>query len=375
MRLPTVLALAILSGAVVWLAVETRRLAELAGRAEVEARHARADADAARAAAAVAPAAGGPSAPSPAAADGAVQDPVAYARLSLELAATKDQLAAVTALLAQRNREAEQRAAEAAAVAEKLAQPMPDGVRLCLQALHDCLRAEGFTGLRFLGARSVGNEGLTMVEALECDPSGLDVAVLHAARVTATLDRSRGRFELRFFDGERVLRGERQKLPKDGFAIAFDDVDGRPFEARLPYLLAVQGAYPDSKLAEARAATDLEPPQRRQWLARLDRVLRESGVSPGWQVTRLRGLDNAWFLAGELVSADEKKRVVGGAHVARFAIECDQAAGVVSLLLRDGFLHRAGVDSRITGEGFRVLLPNLTCKQANDLMFGMVVTK
>jgi hypothetical protein len=92
-------------------------------------------------------------------------------------------------------------------------------------------------------------------------------------------------------------------------------------------------------------------------------------------VSRLRGLDGAWFLAGELVTADEKNRVIGGSHVARFAIECDQAAGVVSLLMRDGTLHRAGVDSRITGEGFRVLLPKLTCKQASDLMFGMVVTK
>jgi hypothetical protein len=214
-----------------------------------------------------------------------------------------------------------------------------------------------------------------MVEALESDPNGLDVAVLTAARVNATLDRARGRLELRFFDGERVARGERQKLPKDGFAVTFDDVDGRLFEARLPYLLTVQGAYPDTKLGDARPATDLDPTLRRQWLGRLDRVLRESGVNPGWQVTRLRGLDGAWFLTGELVTADEKHRVVGGAHVARFAIELDQASGVVSLLLRDGTLHRSGVDSSITGEGFRVLLPNLTCKQASDLMFGMVVTK
>jgi hypothetical protein len=47
----------------------------------------------------------------------------------------------------------------------------------------------------------------------------------------------------------------------------------------------------------------------------------------------------------------------------------------VSLLLRNGSLRRDGVDSSITGEGLRVLLPNLTCKQASDAMFGMVVRR
>lgn len=374
-------------GAIGFLTYETRRLAELAGHFEAAARTAEAEARAVAGAPAPtqlpvgsspsAPAVEAPSpspSPSPAAAVDA-QDPVAYARLALDLATTRQQLAAVTALLEQKNQDEARRAEAAAAAAERANRPMAQGVRECLVALHECLRAEGFFGPRFLRAESVGQDGLTMVEMLDGDAAGLDVAVLRAARVTATLDRGRGRFELRFFEGERAVRGERTALPKDGFALAFDDVDGRAFEARLPYLLRCEGVYPEPEAKPGRPATDVDPLLRRQWLARLDRVLAAAGSQPAWRVSRFRGMENGWFLTGELVSTDDKHHVVGGAHCERFCIETDATTGLVSLLLRDGSLRRGTLESSITGEGYRVLLPNLTCKQAADAMFGLVVTK
>lgn len=364
-------------GTIGFLVYETFRLAEVAGRFEVEAREARAAA--ARAMSGGEKPAAQPAAqpadrtgPPPAGPDA---DPVAYARLALELATTKEQLAAVTALLEQRNQEAAARAEAAAAAAAQANQPMPPGVRDCLTALHDCLRAEGYFGPRFLRALRVGEGCLEQVEMLDADPAGIDIAVVTAARVTATLDRGRGRLELRFFEGERARGGDRQPLPKDGWALVFDDVDGRLFEARLPYLLRVEGVYPEPSPAADRHRGDLDPLLRRQWLERLDRVLDQSGCQPAWRVTRLRGLEDGWFLVAELVGTDDKHRVVAGAHCARFAVEVDTTTGVVSLLLRDGSLRRGSVESSITGEGYRVLLPKLTCKQATDAMFGMVVKK
>jgi hypothetical protein len=228
-------------GAVVWMLVETRRLAEVAGGHEVAARDARAAAARAAAevlrlqaaapipapAAAVAGAAAGG-----AAASGAV-DAKTYAELRLELATTQQRLAAVEELLAQKQREAEARAAVAAA-AEL---PISEGVRTCLFALHDRLRREGFTNLRFLGASAIVDGELRDVEVLDVAADQLSVAFLGGKRMTAVLDRSISRLSLRFFEGERKVAGASTPLPEDGFAILFDGVDGsRP--ARDPPLEA-----------------------------------------------------------------------------------------------------------------------------------------
>ena len=48
---------------------------------------------------------------------------------------------------------------------------------------------------------------------------------------------------------------------------------------------------------------------------------------------------------------------------------------MVSLLLLDGVLRRDGVESTITGKGFRMLLPGLTPKDCSDAMLGIVVKR
>ncbi len=365
-------------GAVVWMLVETRRLAEVAGGHEVAARDARAAAARAAAevlrlqaaapipapAAAVAGAAAGG-----AAASGAV-DAKTYAELRLELATTQQRLAAVEELLAQKQREAEARAAVAAA-AEL---PISEGVRTCLFALHDRLRREGFTNLRFLGASAIVDGELRDVEVLDVAADQLSVAFLRGKRMTAVLDRSISRLSLRFFEGERKVAGASTPLPEDGFAILFDGVDGPGFEAALPYLLRIEGSYPPPPVGEAKPPS-VDPGTRAQWIERVDGLLQRAGTSDRWRIARFRSMQDGWFLDVDLVASDQKNHVVGGAHCARLAVELDPKAGIVSLRMVDGVLRQAGGESSIGGEGYRMLLPNLNCKQASDAMMGIVVSK
>lgn len=350
--------------ALAFLLFETRRLAAIAGEQELAARAAAAEL--ARRDALAAP----PPAPAPPA------DAGDFARTALELAATQQKLAAVTALLEDRNRQEAERRAAAAAEAERANRPMAAGVRECLIALHECLRAEGYLGPRFLRAEAVGQDGLTHVEMLDAEAAGIDVVFVRAARMTATIDRAQGRLVLTFFQGERALRGVSTPLPERGLELAFADVDGRVFEARLPYLVRGEGEYPSAAAAApGRPPNELDPLLRRQWLERLDRVLADGGPTPSWRVSRVRGLADGWFLGADLVATDDKRHVVASASCERFAVELDEATGIVSLRLRDGALRRNGVDSSISGEGLRVLLPNLSCKQASDGMLGMVVRR
>jgi hypothetical protein len=361
--------------AVAGLTWETFRLAELVGRHELDARAARAEL--ARSAASGSPAAA--ATPAPAASREPIRAPAVelpeFTRLAQELALAKEQLAVATAMLAARARQDEERAQAAAAAVAASNRPIPPGVRECLLALHDCLRAEGYLGLRFLRADAVGQDGLTNVELLEAEAAGIDVAFVRAGRVTGVVERASGCFVLTCYDGERSLRGERAPLPATGLALRFADVDGRMFEARLPYFVRGEGDYPAPPPTPGRTPGELDPLQQRQWLERLDRVIADGAPSPRWRVNRLRGLDGGWFQAVDLVATDDKRRVVAIAACERFAIEIDESAGIVSLWLRDGSLRRDGVDSTITGEGLRVLLPNLTCKQASDALFGMVVRR
>lgn len=365
-------------GVIGWLVAETRRLAQMVGEQEIAAAAARQAAAAAEVRAAAAVAAGAPApVPSASAPMAAAEplDPVAYSQLRLELQATKAQLDAATALLEQRNQVEAARVEQQRLDAERATAPIPEGVRQGLKALQALLRAEGFRGPRFLRAERIGPNGIEGIEMLDVDGDGIDVAFVQAERMTAKLDRATGDFELRFHGGWRSVAGVREPLPKDGHALVFRGVDGRAVEAALPYLVQAEGAYAQPATGTARDRSDLDPLTRRQWLARLDRLLVGVKGQPSWRVNRLRGLRDGWFLDVELVGVDDKNRVVAGAHIARLAIEVDPATATVSLHLQDGVLRRAGVESSITGEGYRMFLPELTVKQATDAMFGMVVTK
>ena len=292
-----------------------------------------------------------------------------------ELHTAEGQLARLRGVLAERDAEQARRVAAAQARADEALRPMPKGVRDCLGALHACLREEGFTAQRFLRATAVDAEGLHDVEMLESSQDGLAVTFFTARRMTAALDRASGRLELRFFDGVRSADGERAALPEDGFAIEFHDVDGRAFEARLPYLVVAEGAYPVAPAEPERRPGLLDPGSRRSWAARLSKLLERSGTELRWSATRLRGQLDGRFLEVELVGTNEKGLVLASAHCDRVAVEIDERRDVVSLLLVDGVLRIEDVESTIDERGFRMLLPGLTPKDVTDAMMGLVIKR
>lgn len=381
MRWPSYLLLTILGCCVAALLWETLALAEIAGDLERRAIAAEREAAAQRStaqersvqpsdAASRSPESIGESAAGGGGAGGSLAD---YSRLQLELHTTREQLERMRELLGQRNEELAQRAAAARERAKAALRPMPLGVRECLNALHECLRLDGFTAQRFLRASRLDADGLHDVELLEAAADGLSATFLTAARMTARLDRATGRLELRFFEGRRSNGGDRASLPDEGFVVSFDDVDGKVFEQRLPYLIRAAGAYPLATVEQAVEPGKLDPGSRRQWAARLTRLLAAARTDLRWSTVRLRGLLEGRFLAVELVATNEKNSVLGSAHCARVAVEIDERRGVVSLLLQDGVMRLEGVESRVDDEGFRMLLPGVTSKDATDAMLGMVI--
>lgn len=376
MRWPHYVVLFALLAAVVVLGLETKDLAELAGDFERRARIAERQLQE-RLEPAAEPK---PETPEPAPTSAAKTDDggvglAEFSRLQLELHTTREQLDAVRQLLAERNAELARRAEESKRRVAEALKPMPAGVRECLNALHQCLRLEGFTQQRFLRATAIDAEGLHGVEMMEAALDGLGVVFLAAERMTASLDRQTGRLELRFFDGHRSVDGERAALPEDGFAVVFDEVDGRLFEKRLPYLVRASGAYPLEIVEPKKQPGDLDPASRRQWARRISKLLARAKTDIHWTASRLRGQQDGYFRKVELVGTNDKGLVLGSAHCDRVAVEIDERRNVVSLLLLDGVLRREGVESTITGKGFRMLLPGLTPQDCSDAMLGIVVKR
>ena len=359
--------------AVLALGYETFRLAELAGRFEVAAREAGRGEE--RGAVPLpSDRASGPAVGAAAGVATAPIDALTYARLELELASQRQQNAALVTLLEQRNQELArlERAANDAAAAALA--PMPEGVRLCLAALREALRQEGYDQLRFLRATALDEHGLHGVEALQSEAQGLSATLWFAGRMTASLDRAAGVLELRFFDGRRIVDGTVEPLPAEGAVVRFPEVDGRSLERRLPALLTAHGDYPLPPPEPGKVPT-LDPGTRERWTRSFDRLLRPDATGLRWRVTDFRSLQDGWFVAAELIATDARHHVLGSAFAGRLAVEIDERTGVVSLLLRDGSLRREGVETTIGADGFRMVLPDVQPPEAIDAMLGMVVRR
>ncbi|MFO1078752.1 MAG: hypothetical protein U1E73_13605 [Planctomycetota bacterium] len=297
------------------------------------------------------------------------------ARLEGEVARLTQQVTVMAdAARAVAEREA-QRVAAVKAESSRMLQPMPEGVRTCLASLHECLAIEGFTDLRFLRARGLDGEGLHDVEVVHTSPDRLDAEILFAHTMTAELDRAKGRLELVFFEGTRTVGGAQQALPKDGWKVVCEPVDPRSFEARLPSLVRATGIAPEAAPRPGPRPTDVDPAARLEWLDRFALLLRGAGTRERIQIQRFRGISEHEFLDVSLLGTDAKGEVLFGASCARLAVEVDRKAGVVSLWLRDGCLRRGEAESTISGEGYRMLLPDVTAETAVERMLGMVVTK
>lgn len=275
----------------------------------------------------------------------------------------------VAARAEQERREREEReAARRAANA-----PMPEGVRLCLMALRDCLRADSFYGLRFVRAGELVDKELRDVELIDADPERLTTVLYLAGKVTLHLDRSSGQVTFRFFDGQRRVGSRIETLPDEGLPVCFSPVSGPLWEARLPFLIQAEGQYPADDSGSARDLGDTLT--RRVWLDRLNALLAKAGNDPKLVIGAIGGVKDSRFLQVSIQGYDRRSLLTMAGTVEAMTVEVDAATGIVQLRLCDGVLHQRGGDSTISHEGFRMLLQDLTPQQASDAMLGMVVRR
>jgi hypothetical protein len=267
----------------------------------------------------------------------------------------------------------ERQAALRASAEAQVTTPTPTGVQRCLLTLRDCLLADGFAGLRFLGARALVDQVLHDVELIDVAAGDAGTEVIVAARMTAVLDRERAVLTLRFEDGSRQQDGNRAALPAAGLEKRLSPVTGRLWEQRLPYLVSAHGEYPLS--ASETAQDRLDGGTRNLWIERLDALLAAAGTEARLRVGDFRALGDHRFLDARVYGYNDGKLLVLTAECRDLAIEVDERAGIVSLLLRDGALHQRGGLSTISPDGYRMLLPHVTPRRASDAMLGMVVRR
>lgn len=350
--------------AIVWLTSDARHLARVAGEHEIAARRAAATAADARAEVERLR-------PQLDRADETIRELERKVQQALLQAATSAELIA-----ARQRTEAALRAARAEE-ARALEQPVPEGVRLCLLAIEDCLRADGFAGVRFVRARALDADALRGVELLDVDTERHTSTTWVADRLQLRLDRATGRLTFAFFDGTRLRDGLREPVPATGLDLEFAPVTGKLWESRLPFLVVATGAYPADTPPVRPAAVPgtLTATDRATWLQRFDRLLEDAGADPRLRVTGFLGLEQGRFQRARVQGFDGKRLMVLSADCAVLTVECDEQAGVVALLLQDGVLHQKGGESTISADGLRMLLPKITPKQARDTMLGMVVAR
>ncbi len=253
-------------------------------------------------------------------------------------------------------------------------QLMPEGLRRSLVALNDCLREDGYPGMRFMAASGIQDKTLSKAEMYEHEARGLGSDLYLAAEVTFLLDRSKGKLTMWFRKGTMVKDGQRQTIPAEGCPVVLPSVFGPMWERRLPFLIRADGDYPEPAHKKVRPKP-LDPVSRGDWLLRLDQLIRAAKTHLRYRVDRFRGLKDATFQEVLLLGYDDKKRLAESAEVAELQVVVDKRRGTVELMLRDGLLRKPGGQTRIDAEGYRILLLGVTPTEASDSMMGMVVQK
>lgn len=338
------------------------RAAETAGRMEIAARTATREADAARREAE------------------ALRREVALAtgdreRLERELEGALDSARAIGETLAEAMQADEKAAAAEASRRAMTEAPVPFGVERCLQALRDCLRADGFPGMQCLRASALVDAELRDVEFLDVDTAGGAASLLVAESMTATLRRDRAEVVLRFARGTMRRGGVRLDLPEAGHEIRIAPVVGRLWEEKLPFLVRAEGDYAADDPSNGEAPRRTDAHTRALWLDRFEALLAEAGSDLSLRVTGFQELRDGEFHGVHVVGYERGNLLALTADCERLAVEVDARARVVSLWLRGGTLRRQGTESSIHAEGYRMLLPNLTPERATTIMTGMVVAK
>lgn len=338
------------------------RVAESAGRTEIDARAARA-------------AAGESAREVERLRSELAKEAAARVRLERDLASSLEANRALGEAVAATTEAQEQAAVQAASSRAMAETPPPFGVERCLLALRDCLRADGFASLHPLRARALVDRELQDVEFLDVAAGREMATVLVAEAMTAALHRATGEVELRFHRGTLRRGGVRLDFPPEGHVIRISPVVGRLWEQRLPYLLVVDGEYAADDPSRDRPPPRADAVTRALWLDRFDALLAEAGADVTLRVSGFEDLRDGEFRGAHVVGYDRGNLLCLTADCDRLVVEVDAKARIVSLLMRGGTLRRQGTESSIHAEGYRMLLPNLTPERATTIMTGMVVAK
>ncbi len=254
-----------------------------------------------------------------------------------------------------------------------VARPMPEGVRLILEAIGEMLVVDGYDGLRFVHAAGCEERDLFEVELLEREPETWSTTFHRAGRMQLELQREAGSLALVLFDGAALRAGTSSKYPEEGHRIVLTEVDGPAWEGRLGFLLTATGEYPDPEAVARRRAPAVDRVTHAAWVERIDSLLLDSSTEIRWRLERFRNLGDARFGESLLLGFDAGGVLLRSAEADRLAIEVDREAGVVNLLLEGGILHQQAGDTRLPESGYRILLPGVTPAQANRTMLGLVV--
>lgn len=253
-------------------------------------------------------------------------------------------------------------------------EPMPEGLRRSLAALNECLREDGYAGMRFTRADAIQAKKLVAAELYVHDPGGLGSDLYLADEVTFSLDRGTGQLTMWFREGSMVKGSRRLVIPPEGHPLVLPQVLGPMWERRLPFLIEAAGDYPPSDREKPRPEP-LDLVSRGDWLWRLQQLTEAAKTHVRYRVDRFRGLGNATFKEVLLLGYAKNKRLAESAEVAELQVIVDKRRGTVELLLRDGVLRKTGGNTTIGSDGYRILLLGVTPKQATDSMMGMVVQK
>lgn len=295
-------------------------------------------------------------------------------RLERELEAALNWTQALGEALAAEGERRERAAVERASASALAINPPPFGVQRCMLALRDCMRADGYEGMQLLRAASLEDQELRDVEFLTLDRETGRSELVVSQRMTARLDRATQTVVLTFVAGHVRADGLRADIPAEGKELRLVGVEGRMWEHKLPYFLQCEGSYAE-RAAAASDARAMDRETRETWLERLDALLVDSGADLKLRVAGFVRLEGREFCSARLVGYDDRNLLALAADCERLAVEVDARARVVSLRLSGGTLRRAGSESSIHDEGFRMLLPNVTPERASMLMTGMVVER
>lgn len=297
------------------------------------------------------------------------------AALEAELAAALAAQQAVRALINERAaaEEAERKARHARLLAAT--RPLPEGLRLAVNALHELWGRSGRPELRILDVRAIQDHELRGVELFAAPANGEGAVLWRAERVDLRLDRGTGTLTVRLREGTVVRHGGESALPEAGETIVFEDVDGPMYEARLPYLVVAEGIYPEAEPRVPPRAR-LDPFTAQRWRERLNRLLGRASTPLRYRIHELEGLADGEFL-GVVLFGCQGKRIEQMAEVERAAVVVDERAGTVELELIGGVFRRAGGDVPLPSSppGQRILLVGVTPKDASDALTGMVVQR